>query len=75
MPVELSLWVGQVEEVAMGLLLALPKETEAPQYCPATPLSSSREREEACLHAEKSVQSGQEKESQNHMSFMGGGRK
>ena len=33
---------------------------QAPWSCPATPLSSCREREEACLHAEKSVQAGLE---------------
>lgn len=52
--------MGQVEEAERGLLSVLATEIEAPQSCPATPLSSCREREEACLHAEKSVQAGLE---------------
>ena len=47
---------------------------QAPWSCPATPLSSCREREEACLHAEKSVQARLEY-GQSHMSYMGTGRK
>lgn len=54
-----SLRVGQVEE-AEGIFSLPLLERQAPQSCPATPLSSCREREEACLHAEKSVQAGLE---------------
>lgn len=53
-----SLRMGQIEKAERGLLYALARE--APQSCPATPLTSCTEREEACLHAGKSVQAGLE---------------
>lgn len=52
--------MGQVQEAVRGLLPTLAREIEAPPSCPTTPLSSCRAREEACLHAEKSVQAGLE---------------
>lgn len=54
-----SLRVGQVEEAERGFLPAFARERRIRSY-PATPLSSCRNREEACLHAEKSVQAGLE---------------